>query len=250
MQADMAFDLHDRLRAAQTPRARWSVLRAIFAEAGLATFTAGTGRREALDALSVRTTASAGLIADYLGAKADREDRWIHHCASTTAPDHLDVVCGPVQGPAVAGEKLRGVLADHGIRHACLVPVYGGQRPGGFVFYAHDSEQSALLTSPAGLRHLCAVAAIAGAYWRPEDDLLAEEAPAPDRYQMLSPLPARERETLMWLARGLQSAEIAHRMGIEPVTVSKHLQGARLRLGARTREQAVAIAVRDGLLHP
>jgi DNA-binding CsgD family transcriptional regulator len=62
---------------------------------------------------------------------------------------------------------------------------------------------------------------------------------------LLSP---REREVLMWLAAGLRTAEIAHRMRIETVTVGYHLQRARRKLGARTREQALVIAVRAGHL--
>jgi DNA-binding CsgD family transcriptional regulator len=60
---------------------------------------------------------------------------------------------------------------------------------------------------------------------------------------LLSP---REREVLVWLASGLRTAEIAHRMGIETVTVGYHLQRARRKLGARTREQALVIALRGG----
>jgi DNA-binding CsgD family transcriptional regulator len=52
----------------------------------------------------------------------------------------------------------------------------------------------------------------------------------------------------MWLAAGLRTAEIAHRMRIETVTVGYHLQRARRKLGARTREQALVIAVRAGHL--
>jgi DNA-binding CsgD family transcriptional regulator len=69
----------------------------------------------------------------------------------------------------------------------------------------------------------------------------------PRRGDLLSP---REREVLMWLASGLRTAEIAHRMGIETVTVGYHLQRARRKLGARTREQALAIAVKAGLIFP
>ncbi|KQI70628.1 hypothetical protein AN191_17265 [Loktanella sp. 5RATIMAR09] len=58
----------------------------------------------------------------------------------------------------------------------------------------------------------------------------------------------REIEVLQWLSTGLQTSEIAWRMGIASVTVSKHLQSARRRLGARTREQALAMAIRHGLV--
>ena len=71
-----------------------------------------------------------------------------------------------------------------------------------------------------------------------------------DQGRFGDPLSPREREVLVWLASGLRTAEIAHRMRIEPVTVGYHLQRARRKLGARTREQAIAIAVRDGHILP
>lgn len=74
---------------------------------------------------------------------------------------------------------------------------------------------------------------------------LAElDAPAPRR---LSP---RERECLVWLATGLRSDRIAERLGLSRATVDLHLARARRRLGARTREQAVARALAFGLLQP
>lgn len=41
---------------------------------------------------------------------------------------------------------------------------------------------------------------------------------------------------------------IAFALGIKPETVNLHIMSARRRLGARTREQAIAIAVRLGLI--
>jgi DNA-binding CsgD family transcriptional regulator len=71
----------------------------------------------------------------------------------------------------------------------------------------------------------------------------AEQAPRP----RLSP---RERECLTWLVAGLRSDRIAERLGLSRVTVDLHLTRARRRLGARTREQAVARALILGLLRP
>lgn len=56
-------------------------------------------------------------------------------------------------------------------------------------------------------------------------------------------LTSRERECLSWLTAGLRNKEIATRLGIQPVTVELHLTNARRKLGARTREEAVAKAV-------
>ena len=71
-------------------------------------------------------------------------------------------------------------------------------------------------------------------------------APGQDEWGLGGRLSLREREVLVWLASGLRTAEIAHLMSIKPVTVGLHLQGARRKLNARTREQALAIALRDG----
>ncbi|NRB34937.1 MAG: autoinducer binding domain-containing protein [Rhodobacteraceae bacterium] len=61
-------------------------------------------------------------------------------------------------------------------------------------------------------------------------------------------LTPREREVLQWLAAGLQVDRIADRMMLSNPTVSLHIQSAKKRLGASTREQAVAMAMMRGLL--
>lgn len=63
-------------------------------------------------------------------------------------------------------------------------------------------------------------------------------------------LTRREVECLSWLAAGLRTEQISDRMGIKPVTVDLHIRNARKRLGARTREQALAIALHQGLIQP
>lgn len=65
-----------------------------------------------------------------------------------------------------------------------------------------------------------------------------------------SPLSGREREVLLWLGRGLRTDQIAHRLDLKAVTVSLHLKNARSKLGARTREQALALAIAKGWIEP
>ena len=65
-----------------------------------------------------------------------------------------------------------------------------------------------------------------------------------------SPLTAREREVLLWLGRGERTDQIAYRLGLQPVTVSLHLRTARSKLGARTREQALALAIAKCWIDP
>jgi len=63
-----------------------------------------------------------------------------------------------------------------------------------------------------------------------------------------SPLTSRELEVLCLLADGLRHEEIGKRLGIGSETVRTHLRKASDRLGAATRTQAVATALRQGLI--
>jgi PAS domain S-box-containing protein len=56
-------------------------------------------------------------------------------------------------------------------------------------------------------------------------------------------LSPRQREVIELVAEGLTSTEIAERLGVSPETVRTHLRNARLKLGASTKAQAVAIAM-------
>ena len=58
----------------------------------------------------------------------------------------------------------------------------------------------------------------------------------------------RERQCLTTLAAELRTAHIAERMQGTLVTVEYHLRNARRKLGAVTREEALANSIRQGLL--
>ncbi len=49
---------------------------------------------------------------------------------------------------------------------------------------------------------------------------------------------------------GLPHAEIARRLFISPKTVATHVEHILRKLRVRSRAQAVAVAYRDGILHP
>ena len=68
--------------------------------------------------------------------------------------------------------------------------------------------------------------------------------PQPERPK----LTPREREVLRHLADGLTHDEIGAVLYLSPETVRAHVKKATVRLGARNRMQAVATAVRDGLI--
>jgi DNA-binding CsgD family transcriptional regulator len=61
-------------------------------------------------------------------------------------------------------------------------------------------------------------------------------------------LTGRERDVLELLAEGLRLEVIGERLGIGLETVRTHVRHAAERLGAANRTQAVAIAIRRGLI--
>ena len=63
-------------------------------------------------------------------------------------------------------------------------------------------------------------------------------------------LSAREREVLAHLAAGVSTEEIAGMLHISPVTVRNHVQRILGKLGAHSRLEAVALAIRAGIISP
>lgn len=58
----------------------------------------------------------------------------------------------------------------------------------------------------------------------------------------------RERQILGLLAGGSTDAQIAEVLELSPATVQTHVRNAKAKLGARTRAQAVALALVSGLI--
>ena len=67
---------------------------------------------------------------------------------------------------------------------------------------------------------------------------------------VLPRLTERERECLNWSAKGKAAWAISMILGVSENTVNAHLKNAIKKLGASTRTEAVAIAVRAGFIDP
>jgi DNA-binding NarL/FixJ family response regulator len=76
-----------------------------------------------------------------------------------------------------------------------------------------------------------------------------EEVRMGDPSSDTTPLSKREREILQRVADGATTKQVASDLGISPHTVKTHLERIFEKLGANDRAQAVAIAIRTGIVH-
>jgi two-component system response regulator DesR len=125
------------------------------------------------------------------------------------------VICVPEQGDAAGIRAALGAGADGYVLPESLTP---------------EALRAAVETIEAG------------------GPALPDEPPEGAGAEVALAITARCHEVLRSLADGLHDREIAERLGISTSSVRKHVANAQLRLNARTRTQAVALAARDGLV--
>jgi DNA-binding CsgD family transcriptional regulator len=63
-------------------------------------------------------------------------------------------------------------------------------------------------------------------------------------------LSSRERDCLLWTAKGKSSVDIGFILGISESTVNFHIKNSMTKLGAATRTVAVVKAIQRGLIDP
>ncbi|MFD3947421.1 response regulator [Streptomyces sp. NPDC058579] len=167
-----------------------------------------------------------------------------------------DVALLDIRMPRLDGiEACRAISAESGCRSVMLTTfdsdayVYEALHAGASGFLLKDVRRDDLvhavrvvargdsLLAPSVARRLVEE------YTRPAR---RETAPRPD--PRLDALTARERETLLLLARGLSNAEIAAELVVSDHTVKTHVGNVLAKLGLRDRIQAVICAYESGLV--
>lgn len=79
----------------------------------------------------------------------------------------------------------------------------------------------------------------------------AEPAPAAGRWTgPLTQLSEREREILVWMARGLSNRDLATKLFVSETTVKTHVSSVLSKLGLSSRVQAVVVAYEAGVVRP
>ncbi|HEY0474485.1 MAG TPA: response regulator transcription factor, partial [Kribbella sp.] len=66
----------------------------------------------------------------------------------------------------------------------------------------------------------------------------------------LAQLSEREREILVWMARGLSNRDLAAKLFVSETTVKTHVSSVLSKLGLSSRVQAVVVAYEAGVVRP
>ncbi len=156
-----------------------------------------------------------------------------------------DVALIDVGMPNLDGVEITRRLKEEGV--ATRVLVYSGQSDPAVAFEAFESGAAGFVLKGgelADLAHAATVVAGGGTYVDTEI-AAALNAPRSERPPLLT---RREREVLRLLAEGFRNDEVAERLAISPLTVRTHVRHAMEKLGAGTRTEAVATALRLSLI--
>ncbi|MBD8893186.1 helix-turn-helix transcriptional regulator [Roseibium litorale] len=191
----------------------------------------------------VRTTMSEGFQAYYSENAFERDDPFLEHCltAPETVPTGEDYL-KDYSYLTERGQSLIRAAGEDGFRAGFSVPSPMHLGPVTIGWNLGSSlgrkDVESLRRDREPLLRL-ALMAVQERLDFPQDALgsgLSQQA------RMQRVLSRREHQCLSLIADGLRIKAIAAELGIKPVTVDLHLANARKKLGAATREQAVALA--------
>lgn len=241
--------LLDRLAAARSIEAAWSEAVAGFAAIGVAwchhAYAPPAWSPPGAPARLRLTTLPPSWTAHYEASGFSGTDAVRRRCAHAVAPFPVGEEFALALGDRAWARMCAEAAAIAGIGCGLAVPLRPapGAAQGGFTLLTR--LHGAAFAAWRGAHERAAVLAAHAAAQRILE--LAEDPAAAAAQRRLSP---RERECLLWLAAGLRNDRIAERLGIATATVALHLARARRKLGAATREQALAKALSLGLLAP
>jgi len=128
------------------------------------------------------------------------------------------------------------------------VLLYSGFSDRGLVADALDAGAHGFALKDAPLEDLVRAIELVAAGNVYIDPVLAASLARAPRTEVEAALSAREREVLRLLAAGGSYGEIGATLYLSPDTIRAHAHRAMTKLGARTRTQAVATALRDALI--
>lgn len=242
----LAADVAERMLAATGPEDRWAAIQRTLTELGATAVNAAVICEREERPFWFRSTLAEGTVDAYVRDGFLASDFIVKHAARSRLPLRwrtLDRI-GYEADPEHRG--FAGFVRDSGERSIVCLSATGWPGSGaGTITYCSTLDPAEAMDSGNLHRVETAIRLLLPWLDWPEDlqgaDLLAIRDPE---------LSVREAQALRLLAGGMMNARIADAMGIGEAMVAKHLRAARRKLGAKTREEAVAKAVRAARIGP
>ncbi|MEM1129392.1 MAG: LuxR C-terminal-related transcriptional regulator [Pseudomonadota bacterium] len=235
-------DIVDRIRSANSEAELCANCLSVLKDFGADAVSIGRAPAEDLRSIGVLTSLGDNFMGQYIAGGIFERDPWMVLCKADTRIARLETELSI--GSEGYDPEFVSFMHSHGIRHATLVPSSSGAYAAGTVLLARHKDSAERLR----MRETETLTLIASAIVYTRLESVTEPSAGLRLYHTKRALSAREGEALQWLATGRQIKHISEKMGIQQITVRKHLASARTKLGARTREQALAKALSEKLI--
>lgn len=238
-------DLIDGFAAAKTFDERWKVANQVtFNMGGIALNIAEVDSRTGA-AKWISSSMTEEWMTRYVNEEYYACDAVLDHCLTSFDTCYLSTGARTID-PSFSdhARRLDGDLYDYGYKSFLAGSHIGNSSSNRIATSMVGDLTNLRLIDPDIEKSFQRVSAVISSFIGSPLDQTSEDVYFIDR----RPLTARERDVLSMLANGHLNSRIAEQLGIAEVTVRMHIKSAREKMGAATREQAIALAVRDGLI--
>ena len=204
------------------------------------------------DTIGFYSNMADGWMQHYMESKYIKDDPWANYVIRNDAPllYSREGLSELVIEKGTRGEQMVNEAAELGLNNSICIPVHNqfGHLITGFNLCSdmHHKDFQKMLDN--NMQDILLGAAFINTHlvdMAPKDCAMSSWTANPCYKQLLT---ERELEVLKWLCEGNRNDRIAEKMNIASVTVNYHLKEIKRKLGARTREQSVALAYKKGLL--
>lgn len=170
-----------------------------------------------------------------------------------------DVMLMDIRMPRMDGIEATRAIAALDTKHPIRVVVLTTFHDDEYVYSALQAGASGFLlkdVTPADLAEAVRVVNEGHALLAPTvtrvliERSIAERPVDPEMEKRIERLTDREREVLLWVARGLTNADIGEQLFVGEATIKSHVSHILTKLGARDRVHAVAMAYEAGMIPP
>ena len=230
----------------------WRAGKSYFEALGFETVNYGIMDRKNDSFLGFYTNMDPDWMSYYADCRYDEVDPLIKHCMKYSHPIDYSYK-SESQLELVGSDEEAKMLNDcyeAGIHNSFLVPFHNDMFPlaGGINLAGRMSAKNCRSLVAENRNEIMIAGALLNSYLAGMPQGMERSKYWQKFHDNDSDITPREVEVLKWLSTGLRNDRVAERMKVSPVTINFHMGSIKKKLSARTREQALVIALRKGIV--